>query len=187
MRPLLVVASLALGLATACAGSTASREAGAVHAGGDWTRFGYDAARRNAGPAATGITAANVRRLRRQRVRLSGTADSSPIYLRRVVVRGRRHDVFVVTTSYGKTLAIEAAWGKVLWTFTPSGYGSWAGSERITNASPLAAPGRRFVYAAAPDGRIHKLRLASGAEVRAGAWPVTMTRLPARERRSARL
>src|SRR6266542_660270 len=124
-----------------------------VRSGGDWARFGYDAARHNAGPASTGITAANVGRLTRQQVRLPGTVDSSPIYLRGVRVRGGRRDAFFVTTSYGKTLAIAAASGTVLWTFTPRGYGSWAGSERITNSTPIADPGRRFVYAAAPDGR----------------------------------
>ena len=182
VRSLPVVAALALGVASACAGSTATPERHAVRAGGDWARFGYDAARHNAGPASTGITAANVGRLQRQQVRLPGTVDSSPIYLRGVPVRGRRQDVFIGTTSYGKTLAIDAASGSVLWTFTPAGFGSWAGSDRITNATPIADPGRRFVYAAAPDGRIHKLRVASGAEVRAGGWPVAITRLPSREK-----
>src|SRR5207247_751455 len=76
--------------------------------GGDWTRFGYDAARRNFGPASTGITAANVGHLKRQQVRLPGTVDASPIYLRGVVVHGKRHDVFFVTTTYGITLAVGA-------------------------------------------------------------------------------
>jgi PQQ-like domain len=177
-----VAAALAVGVASACAGSTAPRETRAVRVGGDWKLFGYDAARHNSGPASTGITAANVGRLTRQQVRLPGTADSSPIYLRGVVVRGRRHDVFVVTTSYGKTVAVDAASGSLLWTFTPEGYSSWGGSERITNATPLAGPSRRYVYAAAPDGRIHKLRIAGGVEVRAAGWPATITRLPGREK-----
>ena len=77
----------------------------AARLGGDWTRFGYDAARHGAGPAQTGITVANVRRLVRRRVQLPGTADSSPVYLRGVPVRGSRHDVFFLTTSYGRTVA----------------------------------------------------------------------------------
>ena len=161
-------------VAVACA--SAAPERSAVRAGGDWTRFGYDAARRNAGPASTGITAANVGRLRRQQVVLPGTADSSPIYLRGVTVRGKRHDVFVLTTSYGRTLALDADTGARLWLFTPRGYSSWAGSYRITNSSPLSD--RRFVWAGAPDGRIHKLALSSGREVRS----TSITRLPAREK-----
>jgi outer membrane protein assembly factor BamB len=150
--------------------------------GGDWTRFGYDAARRDSGPSATGITPDNVQSLKRQRVELDGTVDSSPIYLRAVSVRGASHDVFIVTTSYGRTLAIDASSGTVLWRFTPAGYSSWAGSDRITNASPVADPARRFVYAAAPDGRIHKLAVASGSEVRSRSWPAAITRDPAREK-----
>jgi outer membrane protein assembly factor BamB len=148
--------------------------------GGDWTRFGYDAQRSSSGPAATGITAANVRRLVRQRVQLDGTVDSSPIYLRGVGVGGRAHDTFFVTTTYGKTEAIDAANGRVLWRFTPPGYASWAGSARITNATPLADPGRRFVYAVSPDGKIHKLSVASGRE--ATGWPVAITRDPTHEK-----
>src|ERR671922_1637284 len=102
--PLPLVVSLALGVAAGCAGSQAEPETRTVRAGGDWTRFGYDAARHDSGPAATGITAANVPSLVRQRVELGGTVDSSPIYLRAVSVGGMRHDVFIVTTSYGRTL-----------------------------------------------------------------------------------
>jgi hypothetical protein len=180
MQKLLVVWTLAILLGVAAARAQPSRPL--TRLGGDWTRFGYDAARHNAGPARTGITASNVRRLRRQRVALGGTADSSPIYLRAALVRGRRHDVFVVTTSYGKVLAIDAAAGKVLWRFTPRGYGSWAGSERITNASPLASPDRRFVYSASPGGHVHKIVLATGREVRSAGWPAAITRNPRREK-----
>jgi outer membrane protein assembly factor BamB len=173
-------------LVSGCGGTatTASTVAAASPSklGGDWTRFGYDAARHNSGPAATGITAANVRRLGHQRVQLGGTADSSPIYLRGVRVRAARRDVFLVTTSYGRTLAVDAASGRVLWRFTPSGYTSWAGSYRITNSTPVTDSTRRFVYSAAPDGRIHKLVVASGAEVRSGSWPAAVTRYPIREK-----
>src|SRR5206468_12069729 len=132
-------------------------------------------------PAATGITASNVGRLTRQQVQLGGTADSSPIYLRAVKVAGRTRDVFVVTTSYGRAVAVDAASGRRAWTFTPRGYAAWGGTERITNASPVSDPSRRFVYSAAPDGKVHKLALATGREVRSGGWPATITRLPERE------
>jgi outer membrane protein assembly factor BamB len=181
VRRLLALAALPA-LVTACGSSQTPGSAKAVRAGGDWTRFGYDVARSNSGPGRTGITAANVRHLHRRQVRLPGTVDSSPIYLRGVRVRGRRHDAFFVTTSYGITLAVDAGSGSILWRFTPRGYSSWARSERITNATPVADPGRRFVYAAASDGRIHRLAVASGAEVRSGGWPVSVTRLPSREK-----
>ena len=162
-----VLAALAVLLLAGASGAATRKQ------GGDWTRFGYDAQRSSSGPAVTGITAANVRRLVRQRVVLDGTVDSSPIYLRGVTVAGRPHDTFFVTTTYGKTEAIDATTGRVLWRFTPPGYSSWAGSARITNATPLADPSRKFVYAVSPDGKIHKLSVANGRE--AAGWPVTIT------------
>jgi outer membrane protein assembly factor BamB len=177
-RAAVIATLLAACVASACSGSTAAPEARTARAGGDWTRFGYDAARRNFGPARTGITAANVRHVKRQQVRLPGTVDASPIYLRGVAVHGKRHDAFFVTTTYGKTVAVDAAAGTVLWTFTPAGYRSWASSDRITNSTPVADPNRRFVYAGAPNGRVYKLSVGSGKAV----WSVSITRLPSREK-----
>ena len=172
--PVALVLSL---VPAACSSASVGHSA---EVGGDWTRFGYDAARHNAGPANTGITAANVGRLRRQRVTLDGTVDASPIYLRGVQIHGARHDAFFVTTSYGRTIAINAASGAILWRFTPSSYSSLAGSYRITNSTPVADPNRKFIYAASPDGRVHKLSVASGAE--AHGWPVRVTLLAQREK-----
>ena len=146
-------------------------------AAADWPRFGYDTARRNASPDAR-ITAQNVSQLKRLRVRLDGTVDSSPIYLGGVQVRGARHDVFVVTTTYGRTEALDASSGRVLWRFTPAAYPRLAGSPQITNATPVASTDRRAVYAAAPDGRIRKLRLSDGRVL----WATTITYDPTHEK-----
>jgi len=129
-------------------------------------------------PFATGVTAANVSGLKRQQVRLPGTADSSPIYLHGVTIRGATHDAFFVTTTYGITLAIDAAKGSILWRWTPPGYRGWAGSYRITTATPVADPSRRWIYTASPDGRIQKLSVANGHVV----WRVSITKLPQREK-----
>jgi len=173
----LCVAVLLGGTAVAVAGPTTT----ATRLGGDWTRFGYDAARSSSGPARTGITAANLRRLQLQRVRLDGTVDSSAIYARGVRVAGRTRDIFVVTTTYGKTEAVDASSGRVVWRFTPPGYPAWAGSARITNATPILSTDRRYVFAAAPDGRLYKLRLATGTNA-GGRWPVAITRDPTHEK-----
>jgi len=159
-------------------GAGAPPPADTVREGGDWPMFGYVPARTSDGPAATGITAANAGTLQRRQVQLPGTVDSSPIYLRQVRVGGAAHDVFVATTTYGKTLAVDAATGAILWTFTPPGYDSWAGSRQITTAAPVADPDRQSVYAAAPDGQIRKLALADGHVV----WATAITQLPAREK-----
>jgi outer membrane protein assembly factor BamB len=138
-----------------------------------------------AGP--TPIRAANVARLHRQRVRLPGTVDSAPIYLHHVRVAGARRDVFVMTTTYGRTLAVDAANGRILWTFTPRGYGSWAGSYQITQAGPTADSDRRHVFTASPDGRLHRLTLSNGREVRSGRWPVSLTEDAKREKLTSSL
>jgi outer membrane protein assembly factor BamB len=155
----------------------------ATPAAHDWTRFGFDAARSSASPYATGITASNARQLQRQRVELDGTADSSPIFLHEVVVGGARHDVFFVTTTYGKTVAVDATSGRVLWRYVPPGYASWAGTYRITTATPVADPSRRFLYAAGPDGRIRKLAISDGHQI----WSRAITLLPQREKIAASL
>ncbi len=169
------VAALLLGGGSAASASTS--------ACCDWPQFGYDAARSDVGPAETEITAANVARLERQQVDLDGTVDSSPVYLHDVVVEGRLVDAIVVTTSYGRTEAIDAATGKLLWRFTPPDYRSYAGTAQITTASPLADPDRLAIYAAAPDGRIRKLSVASSAVL----WTRSVTRDPSREKLASAL
>ena len=144
----------------------------------DWPRFGWDVAGSNAPTAPMGVSADNVGSLVWQQVELDGTVDSSPIYLRAATIEGATHDAFFVTTSYGKTMAIDARDGKALWEFTPPGYDDLAGSYRITNATPVADPDRQFIYAAAPDGRIRKLAIADGRVV----WSTAITRLPRREK-----
>src|ERR1035438_391909 len=87
----------------------------------DWPEFGLDPQRSDVSERATGITSANVAHLRHVTVSLPGTVDSSPIYLHGVSVGGTVHDVIVVTTTYGKTMAIEANSGQILWWIPPEG------------------------------------------------------------------
>jgi PQQ-like domain len=153
----------------------------------DWPEFGLDPGRSNVSSDSTGITAANVAHLQHRQIALPGTVDSSPIYLHGVTVAGVSGDVAVLTTTYGRTLALDANSGRILWGFTPPGYSQWAGTAQITTASPLADPNRQFVYAASPNGLIHKLSLATGREDSAGAWPVSITRDPTHEKLAAAL
>ena len=149
---------------------------------GDWPQFNYTAQRSGVGPADTGITPANLRTLRLRVVHLDGTVDSSAIELHGIVVHGRARDVLIVTTTYGKTIAIDAATGAKLWEFTPSDIGSYVGSSQVTTATPTADPDRRYVYTTSPDGYVHKLVIATGADVRSGGWPVRVTLLPSHEK-----
>jgi PQQ-like domain len=148
----------------------------------DWPLLGLNPQRTDATDQPTGITAGNARRLKRRSVDLPGTVDSSPIYLHDVSVQGKRRDVFVMTTTYGKTLAVDAATGRIQWVFTPSSYASYRGTYQITTSTPAADTDRAHVFAAAPDGRIYRLSLATGGETGGPGWPVTITRYPVREK-----
>lgn len=147
-------------------------------AGYDWTQFGWDLASSSSSTAPTGITAADVRSLSLQQVKLDGTVDASAIYLHDVTVKGATHNVFFVTTTYGKTIAVDADRGVVLWEYTPPHYSSWAGTYQITNSTPVADPDRESIYAAAPDGTIQKLAVSDGHVL----WRTSITRLPQREK-----
>jgi PQQ-like domain len=169
-QPLLVLSVILIVLASSCC-TAQSRTS-------DWTQFGWDAAASSAPTEPTGITASNVASLQRIQVTLNGTVDASAIYLRAVNVEGSIHDVFFVTTTYGRTIAIDANQGSVLWEYTPPGIATWVGTRQITNSTPVADPDRNHIYAAAPDGTIQKLAISDGHVL----WTTPITLLPLREK-----
>jgi hypothetical protein len=195
-----------LGGALALAGCGASASAGAIDSGlgsaaraaqhradgarqgvppamlRDWREFGLNPQRSNATSASPGIDARTIGQLRLRTVSLPGTVDSSPVFLHAARIDGSARPAIFVTTTYGKTLAIDARSGQILWTYTPPDYSSYAGSAQITTAAPLIEASDSYIYAASPDGRIHKLRVATGSEVRSGHWPVAVTLDPHREK-----
>jgi outer membrane protein assembly factor BamB len=143
----------------------------------DWPKYGFDAA--SSGVAAgVHLDTAKLGSLTRQQVSLDGTVDSSAVYLRHAAVAGVFHDVVFVTTTYGKTIAIDADHGTVLWEFTPASASRLEGTYRITNATPVIDPDRTYLYAASPDGMVRKLTVAEGRVV----WSASVTRLPEREK-----
>jgi outer membrane protein assembly factor BamB len=160
------------------ADTSATGTAGAGTTSSDWLQFGDNAQSTGVGPASSGITAGNARRLRLRQVRIDGIADSAAIALSGVVVHGARHDVVVATTSYGTTIAVDAGTGRQLWQFRPAGVNSSPGNPQVTTASPAADPDRQFVYSASPNGVIHKVSLATGREV----WSRRITSDPAHEK-----
>src|ERR1700690_3329952 len=86
----------------------ASAAAGASLPAQDWPMFGGNVESTSANASPTGITAANVARLARRQIKLAGTVDASAIYLQGVTVHGALHNAIFVTTTYGKTLALDA-------------------------------------------------------------------------------
>jgi outer membrane protein assembly factor BamB len=149
---------------------------------GDWPTFDYNAARTGAAPAA-GITAANAGQLTLRSVQIDGVADSAAIELHAVNVHGRRHDLIAVTTTYGKTVAIDPGTGRRLWEFRPRGVDARPGNPQVATATPVVDPSRRFVYAASPNGVIHKLSVTSGRDV----WARRITFDPRHEKLSSAL
>jgi outer membrane protein assembly factor BamB len=139
--------------------------------------------------APTRITPANVGSMVRQQVTISAPIDAGLIYLRAVQVNGAARDVFFGTTNLGRTVAIDANDGKVLWEFAPPNFDEatamvpqrgdpdgnpFNGAKQITNSSPVADANRQFIYAASADGKVHKISIADGKEV----WSTAVTKLP---------
>jgi hypothetical protein len=149
----------------------------------DWPMFGGNVESTSANPQPTGITAANVGQLTRRQVKLDGTVDASAIYLQGVSIHGAPHNVVFVTTTYGKTLALDVNSLGVLWEYTPPGYEALAGTRQITNSTPVADPDRQFIYAASADGYIQKLAVSDGRPV----WHTSITRLPQQEKMASPL
>jgi hypothetical protein len=164
-------------------GGRAARAAAAQDGGHDWPMMGFNVQGDNASPWPTGITAANVKTLRMKQVTLDGTVDSSAIYLHRATVKGATHDVFFVTTTYGKTIAVDSNSGTVLWEYTPAQYDTWAGTPQITNSTPAADPNRLYIYASTPAGEVVKLAIADGHAI----WSTPVTLAPKSEKLSAPL
>jgi len=166
-RPLLLLMFILSGVGTS-----------ARQAANDWTQFGWDSASSSASTAPTGITAANAASLSRRQVNLDGTVDASAIYLQGATVQGSKHDVFFVTTTYGKTISVDANQGAVLCEFRPPRYDSWVVTRQFSNSTPVADPDRQHIYAAAPDGTVEKLAVSDGHAL----WTTPVTLLPLREK-----
>ena len=160
-----------------CGGATFAAAAQSVPPQ-DWPMFGGNLESTSANPMPTGITPANLAHLTRRQVKLDGTVDASAIYLGGVSIHGVSHNVAFVTTTYGKTLAIDADSGDILWEYTPDSYARLAGTRQISNSTPVADLDRQFIYAAAPDGSIQKLTVSDGHLV----WRTAITKLPQREK-----
>ena len=186
MRYLFPLSGVAL---AALAAATGSSLAGSDPAAA--TRHGSHRRRARTGRALDGTPRIPARRQRpraslpptwaccgRQQVAIDGTVDASAIYLHGATVngararcavrddvvrqdaghrRGRRHD----------PLAVHAA-----------GLDALAGSRQVTTSTPVADPGREFIYAASPDGHVQKLAVEDGHAL----WSTAITSLPQREK-----
>jgi hypothetical protein len=120
----------------------------------------------------------------RMQVKISAPIDAGLIYLRGVQVNGATHDVFLGTTNLGRTVAIDANEGKVLWEYISPGFNEAAAAagatppnsrfqvKQITNSTPVADDNRQYIYAAGADGKVAKISIADGKAV----WSTSVTK-----------
>jgi hypothetical protein len=77
------------------------------------------------------------------------------------------HDVVYLQGEHGHLIAEDARTGATIWSdnFGPGG---------ISNSSPAIDPTRKFIYLNANDGKVHKVNVGDGTEVKSGGWPVSV-------------
>lgn len=141
----------------------------------DWPVFGFDPARSGFNSAEKRLTVGNVHRLRAKwQISLGSVADSTPIFMQHVRVgRGYRNMLFQTTLS-GETFGIEASSGKVLWHFQTHG-------PNYTHSTPVADPNGKAIFAPGLDGKVHKLKAATGKELHGNGFPAKITLIPSTE------
>ena len=165
---------LALALLVAAATATAARAE-------DWPVFGHDPARTGVDAGGTAINLANVRRLRlRWQISLDSVADSTPIFLERVRIRGRVRPMLYQTDKNGMTYGIDASSGRIAWRFRTYG-------TNITTSTPAADPSDIAIYVPGIDGVVHKLDASTGRELGAPGFPARITRMIATEKNASAL
>ncbi len=143
-----------------------------------WPMFGHDPARSGVDVGDTTLTTSNVSTLVEKWQISFGSgnvADSTPILLANVDIGGTAQQMLYQTAKNGETFAIEAQTGKVIWTYTTSG-------PNPTQSTPVADPSGTAIYVPAVDGKVHKLNAATGAEMSAAGFPVTITTIPNTEK-----
>jgi outer membrane protein assembly factor BamB len=172
------------GITASLAGHSAgSRPTGEASAS-SWPVFDHDPARSGVDVGDRLLTVTNVRRLReRWQTSLGAVADSTPIYLPGVTVRGVARGMLFQTAKNGETFGIEADTGRILWRFRTVG----PGYPQITTSTPAADPSGAAIYVPGVDGYVHKLDVATGRELHAPGFPLRITRMPHTEKDASAL
>jgi outer membrane protein assembly factor BamB len=134
----------------------------------DWLQFAFDPGKSANDTAETTVTLANVKNLKRLfKVSLPDAPDGAPVYLHGVTTPKGVKDVVYVQGEHGHLIAKDAHTGATVWSrnFGPGG---------ISNSGPAIDPTRAFIYLNANDGKVHKVNVGTGVEVKTGGWPVTV-------------
>ena len=152
-------------------------------AAADWPVFGHDSARSGVDVAGGALTVRNVHRLRERWQISFGShivADSTPILLDKVPIRGKMHRMLFQTAKNGVTFGIDAFSGQIVWRFATHG-------PKITTSTPAADPGGRAIYVPGVDGFVRKLDAATGRQLSAPGFPARITRMRETEKDASAL
>lgn len=144
----------------------------------NWPVFGHDPSRSGVDAGDGILTRVNVHRLQaRWQITFPNhdVADSTPILLQNVYVRGTRRTMLFQTTKLGVTYGINAASGNILWHFVTHG-------PKITNSTPAADPSGKAIYVPGVDGFVRKLDASNGHELSAPGFPARITRMVTTEK-----
>ncbi len=159
--------------------------------GYDWPQFNFDAQHSGNNSRETELGARNVAGLRRlYQANLPATADSAPVYLSGVRTRDGIKNFLFVTTKAGHIIALDSKNGHEVWRkqYPPGNCRINNGSEPcLTTSSPAIDPDRGCVYSYGLDGRVHKLKVGDGEEIKQDGWPELATLKPFNEKGSSAL
>lgn len=141
----------------------------------DWPVFGFDPSRSGFNSSEKTLTVHNVHRLREKwQISLGSVADSTPILLQHVRVGRFNRTMLFQTTLSGETFGIDATSGKILWHFATHG-------PNYTHSTPAADPSGKAIFVPGVDGKVHKLKAATGHDVHGNGFPARITKIPATE------
>lgn len=149
----------------------------------NWPVYGHDPARSGANTTERTLTVNNVHRLHaRWQIAFphGEVADSSPILIDDVLVRGKHLPMLFQTTKDGVTYGIDALSGSIVWHFATHG-------PKITDSTPVADPGLTTIYVPGVDGFVRKLDAATGRELSAPGFPARITRMVNTEKTASAL
>jgi len=156
----------------------------------DWLQFGGNAAHSNNNQREHAITRSSVTRLHLLfRVALPAISDGAAVCLHHVHTRRGILDPVFLSTIEGDTMALDGHTGATIWSHryrdVPCSSTDSLGCEAHT--TPAIEPNRRYVYAYALNGRVHKFAAGAGTETMSGGWPEMATAKPTQEKSAGAL
>ena len=157
----------------------------------DWPQFDGSSNHQGVSANETSLTAANVASLGQLwQASLPTYADGAPVVAGGVNTASGVQDLAIVTTTAGDLVARNLETGSAVWS-TSFGPGTCTINNGtnpcITTSSPVLDHANGYVYTYGLDGKVHKVALATGVEVRDANWPVVATLKPWDEKGSSAL